>query len=52
MKFERDEGSFRISFCVHYGRIFAKPFSNLYYKPLAIAWFMMLKISALPYRYI
>ena len=33
MKFERDEGSFKISFSVHFIKIFARFSGNSYYKP-------------------
>ena len=43
MKFERDEGSFKISFCVRSIRIFAKFSGDPYYEPLP--WFMIVVYS-------
>ena len=35
MKFERDEGSFKILLCVHSIRVFTKFLNDPYYEPLA-----------------
>ena len=42
IKFERDKGSFEISFCVHSVRIFTKFSGDSYYEP--VAWFMIYEL--------
>ena len=38
MKFERDEGSFIISFSLHFIKIFTRFSSDSYYEPHGLSW--------------